>query len=118
MSDQPTETQLWVDNTEPLYRQKLAIWKNLMRKCRKGVFNDDLAKRAFRHLTDRAAQVYRKEIHEPLEIADRREAEQDFVNEFKSVSGCRMNKTFTAEQEAKVKHEYGFQGVRCCGRRR
>ncbi len=117
MSDQPTETQLWVDNDEPLYRMKQAIWKNLMRKCRKGIYLHDEAKKAFRHLTDAAARTYKKEIHDVLEIADRREAETDFVAEYESASGCKQNYSFTAEQEQKVRREYGIKGLRSKRRR-
>jgi hypothetical protein len=118
MSDQPTETQLWVDNTEPLYNMKLAIWKNLMKKCRKGIYLHDEAKKAFRHLTDAAARTYKKEIHEPLDVPDRREAEVDFLAEYESATGCKQGRMFTAEHEAKVKAEYGLKGMRKRPRRK
>lgn len=70
----PTETELWVDNNEPLYRMKLAIWKNLMGKCRRGIFNADLARQAFTHLTRQANKSYSKEIGEHAVDCLRRQA--------------------------------------------
>jgi len=77
-----TETQLWVDNNEPLQRRKMFMWANLARKMRRGVFNPKLAEKLFRYLCDDAARSYRKEIGEPLPMDDRRQAEKDLVQEF------------------------------------
>jgi len=92
----------------------MAIWKNLLRFCKQNRFNKDLAKKAFRHLTDAAARSYLKEIKERLDISDRREAEQDFVGEFMGASGCRPGKTFTQEMEDSVRREYGLKGILRC----
>jgi len=79
-----TETQLWVDNNEPLQRRKMFMWAYLARKLRRGVFNPKLAEKLFRYLCDDAARSYRKEIGEPLPMDDRRQAEKDLVAEFLS----------------------------------
>ena len=80
-----TETRLWVDNTEPLYRRKLFMQCNLYLKKTKGTFNPVLAKKLFRHLTTAANQDYKKSIGEALPIPDRREAEAEFVQEFQEI---------------------------------
>ena len=84
MSDRTTETQLFVDNDEPLYRQKIAIEKSLARWVCRGKFDPTKAQKAFRYLTSEAARRYRRDFSQPLEVADRREAEKDFAEDFSS----------------------------------
>lgn len=83
MGEMCTETQLWIDNNEPLYRRKWFMFAHLLKFLQKGKFDEKKALKLFRHLTDEAARSYKKEIGEVLDVKDRRVCEQDFVNEFK-----------------------------------
>lgn len=87
------ETTLWIDNNEPLYRKKISFFKNYCRKTLKGKFNQNLAKKGFRHLTTVANQSYKKELGEPLPISDRRIAENILLRDFKDTivdeGGCK-----------------------------
>lgn len=79
-----TETVLWIDNTEPLYNQKISFFNNYCRKLAKGKFNRQLAKKGFRHLTTFANQSYKQQIKEPLPISDRKVAENELLKDFRS----------------------------------
>ena len=56
------ELELYADNTEPLYRMKLFIEKNLMGKLARGQYSRKKAEKAFKHYADRAAQGYTREF--------------------------------------------------------
>lgn len=107
-----TETQLYIDNDQELYRHKQAIWKNYLRKCVKGTFDPVLAAKGFQHVTNHANKKYKKDFGEGLTIADRRQAEQDFVAEFMQVSQCTPQIPLAKEHVSKVKYDYGLDGRR------
>lgn len=101
-----TETQLFIDNDEPLYRQKMAMWTNLIKKVCKKNFSPQKAKKLFRYLTTEANRRYKKDFGESLPVAERREAERDFVHEFAgAVKRCRRGNCgeLTAEQTTVLK---------------
>lgn len=86
------QTTLWIDNDQRLYNQKEAFFKNYCRKMLKGKFDRNLAKKGFKHLIDEANKLHKKEIGEPLEMDDRRVAENILVKDFeyrvKDEGGC------------------------------
>jgi hypothetical protein len=55
------ELHLHLDNTERLYRQRLAIEDLLRRKALKGKYDGSLAPKAFMYVVDEGARHYRKE---------------------------------------------------------
>lgn len=97
---QTTETQLWIDNDESLHRRKWFMFANLAKKVRKGIFDTKKAEKLFRYLCDEAARTYRKEIGQPLDMKDRRQAEKDLVTDF--LSHSRLD-SFPADLEANIK---------------
>jgi len=56
------ELELWIDNTEHLYRQAEAIRANLVRKIRKGIYDPTRAPTLWRYLVDEAARHYCQEL--------------------------------------------------------
>mgnify|MGYP001222125287 CR=1 FL=1 len=59
------ELELYAENDGDLYRQSyMPIAKNLSKKFKKGVYNEDLAKKVWKYHADRAAQKYGKEFGE------------------------------------------------------
>ena len=56
------ELELWIDNTQSIYRQKLDIQKTLKVKVKRGKYNSSLAPKLWMYLVDRAAQSYVKEF--------------------------------------------------------
>ena len=80
-----SETKLWVDNTEHLYRRKQYMFCNLFLKHSKGVFEVEKAKKLFSYLTAEANRDYFKSIGEHLPLDDRQRAEKEFVDEFLDV---------------------------------
>lgn len=54
------ELLLWIDNTEPLYRQKMAIYENLNKKRAKGVYTTTKSPKLFMYLVERAVADYTK----------------------------------------------------------
>jgi len=65
MSPESSELVLFTDNTEPLYRQKIAIFRALARKKDRGVYESRLAPKAFGALLNAAAKRYVKEFGSP-----------------------------------------------------
>jgi len=59
------ELTMWVDNTEPIYRQKRSIEKNLTRKMSAGNYDHDLAVKAFMYVVESAAKDYAREFGGP-----------------------------------------------------
>lgn len=60
MSHEAHELVLWIENTEPLYRQDQYIAGSLNKKVKRGVFDREKAVVAYSYLTDRAAKDYAK----------------------------------------------------------
>jgi hypothetical protein len=65
MSPETSELLLFVDNDEPLYRQKMLIFRALARKKDRGVYNPKLAPKAFVALLSTAAKRYTREFGSP-----------------------------------------------------
>lgn len=58
MSPETSELLLFIDNDEPLYRQKMLIFRALARKKDRGVYDSTLAPKAFAALLTMAAKRY------------------------------------------------------------
>jgi hypothetical protein len=56
------ELELYIDNTEPLYRQSLAIQKNLLRKIAKGRYDHRKAPKLWLYMVNEGARRYVKEF--------------------------------------------------------
>jgi len=65
MSPETSELLLFVDNDEPLYRQKMLIFRALARKKDRGVYKAALAPKAFDALLSMAAKKYVGEFGSP-----------------------------------------------------
>ena len=55
--------ELWVDNTEPLYRSKLAVFQNLKKKKKRGNYDSRRAPKAFSYLLEQAGKQMHKQLH-------------------------------------------------------
>jgi hypothetical protein len=62
MSAESSELVLFVDNDEPHYRQKIAIFRALARKKDRGIYEPRLAPQAFGALLNSAAKKYVREF--------------------------------------------------------
>ncbi len=60
--DAGTELLLYLDNEEPLYRQKLAIARNLELKMKRGTYDHAKAPQAWSYVVEAAAKRYAKEF--------------------------------------------------------
>ncbi|MHB8107721.1 MAG: hypothetical protein ACYDH4_09905, partial [Candidatus Cryosericum sp.] len=67
MSHEARELILFIENTEPLYRQDQYIAGSLNKKVKRGVFDREKAAKAYEYLADRAAKEYAKENATPRE---------------------------------------------------
>ena len=65
MSPETSELLLFVDNDEPLYRQKILIFGALAKKKDRGVYNPALAPKAFAVLLSTAAKKYLRDFGSP-----------------------------------------------------
>ena len=65
MSPETSELLLFLDNDEPLYRQKMLVFGALARKMERGVYNSKLAPKAFAALLTAAAKKYLSEFGSP-----------------------------------------------------
>lgn len=65
MSPETSELLLFVNNDEPLYLQRLVIFRALARKKDRGVYNPKLAPKAFAALLTTAARRYLREFGSP-----------------------------------------------------
>jgi hypothetical protein len=65
MSPETSELLLFVDNDEPLYRQKMLIFGALAKKKDRGVYKATLAPKAFAALLSMAAKKYLREFGSP-----------------------------------------------------
>ncbi|MFW9875031.1 MAG: Rho termination factor N-terminal domain-containing protein [Candidatus Thorarchaeota archaeon] len=54
------ELELWIDNTETLYRQKMSIYKNLDRKQINGTYDKNKSVKLFLYMVDAGAKDYTK----------------------------------------------------------
>ena len=62
MSPEATELTLYLDNEEPLYRQKMYIFRALAKKKDRGKYNPALAPKAFAALMTAATKKYVREF--------------------------------------------------------
>jgi len=65
MSAESSELVLFIDNTEPLYRQKIAVFRALASKKDRGVYDSRLAPQAFNALLTSGAKRYVREFGSP-----------------------------------------------------
>ncbi len=89
MSPEATELTLYLDNQEPLYRQKMLIFRALAKKKDLGKYNPALAPKAFAALMTAAAKKYVREFGGPgdswniiFSPIDRRQAAIHYAEEF------------------------------------
>ena len=61
--DEANELALYASNTSELYHKMIKpLIANLKRKIKRGIFDKDLAVKAFRHVADEAARMYKDEF--------------------------------------------------------
>jgi hypothetical protein len=94
MSNEPDdhaarELELYIDNTEAFYNQKIAVFRNLAKKKDRGKYSPDLAPKAFAYTTRLGAQNYRREHGSVTDswfrmftVETRRAVAESFVQEF------------------------------------
>jgi len=89
MSPEADELTLYLDNEEPLYRQKMYIFRALAKKKDRGKYNPALAPKAFAALMAAAAKKYVREFGSPgdrwnviFSPIDRRQAASHYAEEF------------------------------------
>jgi len=58
------ELEIYIVNTESVYRQYLSAVRNLMRKRARGAYDSELAVKLFRHTVDAGAKAYCAEFCE------------------------------------------------------
>jgi hypothetical protein len=80
------ELKLFEENDQQVYRQKMAVYQNLVRKLDAGTYDSDLAVKAFQYTADLAAKRYQQEFGSPGEsifsVAERREVARQLRDEF------------------------------------
>ena len=91
MSTESTELVLLIDNDEPLYRQRTAIFRALAKKKDRNVYDRNLAPKAFMPLTAAAAKRYMRVFGSPgdkwnhvFSPIDRRQAAVQLTEEFEA----------------------------------
>lgn len=89
MSPEASELTLYLDNEEPLYRQKMHIFRALAKKKDRGKYDPALAPKAFAGLMTAAAKKYVREFGGPgdrwniiFSPIDRRQAASHYAEEF------------------------------------
>ena len=89
MSPEASELTLYLDNDEPLYRQRMYIFRALAKKKDRGKYNPALAPKAFAGLMGVAAKKYIREFGGPgdrwnliFSPIDRRQAASSYAEEF------------------------------------
>lgn len=75
------EAVLFIDNTEPLYRRKLAMRLALVKKMCAGRYDAAKAPKLFSYLTTEANRQYKREFGQTLSLPSRREAEQWYAEQ-------------------------------------
>ena len=84
------ELELYVDNDQPLYQKKMAMYLNLARKVAQGKYDRKLAPKLLRYLTDEAARRYVKEFDapgaRPFSVADRQVVAGSLAREFETLA--------------------------------
>ena len=79
------ELYLYINNDWGLYTsQKLMIDKNLSKKYIKGIFEKDLAVKAYLHLANEGAKKYKKEYSTLFDVPTRKIAAQMFADSFEA----------------------------------
>lgn len=80
------ELELYIDNTEPLYRQSQAIQKNLLRKIAKGRYDHSKAPKLWLYLVNEGARRYVKEFGGDgrimFPLAGKKNLAQRYANQF------------------------------------
>jgi len=89
MSPEATELTLYMDNEEPLYRQKIVIFRALAKKKDRDRYDPKLAPKAFARIVNLGARKYVREFGSPgdrwnlvFSPVDRRQAAVHFAEEF------------------------------------
>ena len=89
MSPEAHELTLYMDNEEPLYRQKITIFRALARKKDRDRYDPRLAPKAFARLVNAGAKLYVREFGSPADRwnlvfspVDRRQAAVHYAEEF------------------------------------
>jgi hypothetical protein len=89
MSPEASELLLFADNDEPLYRQKMLIFRALARKKDRGVYDAKLAPKAFAAFLAEGAKKYVREFGSPgdrwntmFSVAARQAAAEECAAEF------------------------------------
>ncbi len=82
------ELEMWIDNTEPLYRKWQAIVKNLWRHQAKGRYQHERAVDGFMYLVDDGAKDYTKEFggkwNEIFDAPTRRYVANEYAKSFEN----------------------------------
>ena len=85
------ELELYIDNTQQHYRQKVAIFQNLQKKIKRGKFDRALAIKGLMHVVDAGARAYTKEHGSPgarprdmFDRATRTMVAKEFLEEFEA----------------------------------
>lgn len=82
------ELEIWIDNTEPLYRKWQAIVKNLWRHRAKGRYDHERAVDGFMYLVDDGAKHYTKEFggkwNEIFDAPTRRYVANEYAKSFEN----------------------------------
>jgi hypothetical protein len=78
------ELELYIDNVQPLYERKMAMWQNLVRKLDAGKYSRAKAPKLFRYLADDAAKRYAKEFgyEGGFDVFTRNALSKNLVEEF------------------------------------
>lgn len=76
------ELMLWQENTQPLYRQELAIRANLARKMLRGTYDPKQAPKLWMYLADATSKSYKQEFGSGFDIGTRRAASRFWADHF------------------------------------
>jgi len=87
------DLEIYIDNEEPLYRQKLAIHKSLDAKVKSGRFDKTKAPKAFSYMVDAGARKYAKEfggsVRTMFPKSDRDAVAREYTKEYMSERGLK-----------------------------
>ena len=83
------ELRMWIDNDSLLYKRKMAMFKNLAQKKKRGVYDRKRAPQLFRYLISDALKQYIREINPdrkewPFSPASQEQAAKEMVAEFEN----------------------------------
>ncbi len=99
LTPEAVELDLWIDNNQPLYRQKQAIRKNLTRFVCKRTFTKTGAEKGFSHVVNAAMKSYHKEfigrgpMPRGLWMSARKEVNKELTSEYlRDLNSCVRDK--------------------------